>query len=195
MTTLERAFAVNSPRLTRRGAALSGWVIHVAVIGVWIALFAQVFLRVGAGMWSIGIGYIAYDTVLLSFVLWQTVPLRRPETTPARAGGPAPTLGVLIAAYDEATVLPATLRALLAQSDPPEAIVVADDGSGDDTGAVLQAEFGDRYPALRLLRLPHRGKAAALNAALLAVDTEVVITMDADTLPAPGAIAAIRGAF
>jgi cellulose synthase/poly-beta-1,6-N-acetylglucosamine synthase-like glycosyltransferase len=60
---------------------------------------------------------------------------------------------------------------------------------------VLDAEFGDRYNSLRLLRLPHRGKAAALNSALLAVSTEVVVTMDADTLPAAGAIAAIRDAF
>jgi cellulose synthase/poly-beta-1,6-N-acetylglucosamine synthase-like glycosyltransferase len=102
---------------------------------------------------------------------------------------------VLIAAYDEAAVLPATLHALLAQTEPPEEIVVADDGSDDNMLAVLAAEFGDRYPSLRLLRLPHRGKAAALNSALLAVGTDVVVTMDADTLPAPDAIAAIRHEF
>src|ERR1700739_2788138 len=193
VTTLERAFAVNSPRLTPRGAALSGWLIHIAVVALWVALFAQVFLQVGAGLWSVGIAYIAYDTLLLAFVLWKTLPLRRPPTPAGIARGP--TLGVLIAAYDEAAVLPATLHALLAQTEPPEEIVVADDGSDDDMLAVLAAEFGDRYPSLRLLRLPHRGKAAALNSALLAAGTDVVVTMDADTLPAPDAIAAIRHAF
>jgi cellulose synthase/poly-beta-1,6-N-acetylglucosamine synthase-like glycosyltransferase len=87
-------------------------------------------------------------------------------------------------------------------------VVIGDDGSSDDTAAVLAAQFGlpmpalgelsapvARYPSLRWLRLPHGGKAAALNAALLAVDTDVVITMDADTLPAPDAVAAIRQAF
>jgi cellulose synthase/poly-beta-1,6-N-acetylglucosamine synthase-like glycosyltransferase len=194
VTTLESAFAVNSPRLTPRGAALPGWLIHTAVVALWVGLFAQVFLQVGAGLWSIGIAYIGYDTLLLAFVLWQTLPLRRP----ARPAGPTacrPTLGVLIAAYGEAAVLPATLHALLEQTEPPEEIVVADDGSDDDTLAVLDAEFGDRYPSLRLLRLPHRGKAAALNSALLAASTDVVVTMDADTLPAAGAIAAIRDAF
>lgn len=197
MTTLESAFAANSPRLTPRGATLPGWLIHLAVVVLWVALFAQVFLQVGAGLWSIGIAYIGYDSLLLVFVLWQTLPLRRPAR-PARSAGPTacrPTLAVLIAAYGEAAVLPATLHALLDQTEPPEEIVVADDGSDDDTLAVLDAEFDDRYPSLTLLRLPHRGKAAALNSALLAVSTEVVVTMDADTLPAAGAIAAIRDAF
>ena len=193
MTTLESAFAVNSPRLTSRGAALPGWVIHIGVIALWVALFAQVFLGAGAGLWSIGIAYIAYDTLLLAFVMWQTLPLRHAALPQSPSGGP--TLGVLIAAYNEASVLPATLRALLTQTRPPEEIVVADDGSDDDTAAVLDAEFGDRCPSLRVLRLPHHGKAAALNAALLAVDTDVVVTMDADTLPARDAIAAIRNAF
>ena len=172
VTTLERAFAVNSPRLTPRGPALSGWLIHIAVVALWVALFAQVFLQVGAGLWSVGIAYIAYDTILLAFVLWQTLPLRR--LAPAVPTVRGPTLGVLIAAYDEAAVLPATLHALLAQTEPPEEIVVADDGSEDNMLAVVDAEFGDRYPSLRLLRLPHRGKASALNSALLAVGTDVV---------------------
>ncbi len=193
VTTLESAFAVNSPRLTPRGAALAGWSIHIAVVALWVALFAQVFLQVGAGLWSIGIAYIAYDTLLLAFVVWQTLPLRRVVRPVAVSGGP--TVAVLIAAFNEASVLPATLRALRAQTSPPEQIVVADDGSDDDTAAVLEAEFAGRHPSMRLLRLPHGGKAAALNAALLTVDTDVVLTMDADTLPAPDAIAAIRTAF
>ena len=60
VTTLESAFAVNSPRLTPRGAALPGWLIQTAVVVLWVALFAQVFLQVGAGLWSIGIAYIVY---------------------------------------------------------------------------------------------------------------------------------------
>jgi cellulose synthase/poly-beta-1,6-N-acetylglucosamine synthase-like glycosyltransferase len=50
-------------------------------------------------------------------------------------------------------------------------------------------------PALRWLRLPHGGKAQALNRALLQVDAEVVLTVDADTLLDPRAVAAVRRAF
>lgn len=69
MATLESAFPVNSPRLTPRGVAVSGWAVHIAVVVLWVALFAQVFLQVGAGLWSIGIAYIAYNTFSLVFVL------------------------------------------------------------------------------------------------------------------------------
>ncbi len=205
-TTLEGAFAANSPRLSPRGTAVAGWLIHFGVIALWVALFAQVFFRVGAGFWSIGIAYIGYDTLVLLFVLWQTLPMLATQPTSSAPNGP--TLGVLIAAYNEAAVLPATLRALMAQAEPADAIVVADDGSDDDTAAVLAAQFGvstpaigglsepaRHYPALRLLRLAHGGKAVALNAALPAIDADVVITMDADTLPASDAIAEIRRAF
>jgi cellulose synthase/poly-beta-1,6-N-acetylglucosamine synthase-like glycosyltransferase len=48
---------------------------------------------------------------------------------------------------------------------------------------------------LAWLRLPHGGKARALNAAIAGIDAEVVITVDADTLLEPGALAAMRSAF
>jgi cellulose synthase/poly-beta-1,6-N-acetylglucosamine synthase-like glycosyltransferase len=211
MTALERAFVLNSPRLSSRGVAVTGWLIHLGVIGLWVALFAQVFLRVGLGFWSIGIAYIAYDSALVGFVFCQTLPILRAPIL--RAPIPVrvacrPTVGVLIAAYNEAAALPTTLRGLLAQSDAPDCIVVADDGSADDTAAVLHRGFGlptpppgqlspgtPGYPSLRWLRLPHAGKASALNAALLAVDADVVVTIDADTMPAAGAIGEIRQAF
>jgi cellulose synthase/poly-beta-1,6-N-acetylglucosamine synthase-like glycosyltransferase len=193
VTILESAFVQNSPRLTPRGGAWPGWLIHIAVGALWVALFVQVFVHAGVGMWSLGIVYIAYDSLLLAFVMWQTVPMTHRRPQPSTSAGP--TVGVLIAAYNESPVLAETLRGLLAQTDPPEVIVVADDGSDDDTARMLAAEFGDTHEALRLLALPHRGKAAALNAALLAVDTDVIVTMDADTLPEPGAIGALRQAF
>src|SRR5262249_32673104 len=48
---------------------------------------------------------------------------------------------------------------------------------------------------LRWLRLPHGGKARALNQTILRLNTDLVVTADADTLLEPGAIAAMRGAF
>ncbi|MFX6357449.1 glycosyltransferase, partial [Acinetobacter baumannii] len=87
-------------------------------------------------------------------------------------------------------------------------ILIADDGSSDGTAAVLARRYGlvapplgtmsepsPVLPSLRWLRLRHGGKARALNAAMVQVDTEVVLTVDADTLLEPGAIAAMRAAF
>jgi len=124
------------------------------------------------------------------------------------ASQPAPSLGVIVAAHNEAAVLPITLEALLIQTRVPEQIVIADDGSTDGTIALLASRYGladpgvgglsepsPAHPALRWLRLPHGGKARALNAAMLLMTTENVMTVDADTLLEPEACAAMSNAF
>jgi len=96
----------------------------------------------------------------------------------------------------------------LRQDDPPDLILIADDGSTDGTAALLQQRYGltepalgvlsepsTRHPHLRWLRLPHGGKAAALNAAIVRCSTAIVVTVDADTQLEDGATAAIRTAF
>ncbi len=173
---------------------------------LWVLLFSRAFGSAGVLAWATGLVYVGYDTALQIFVFWQTLPLlRRPA--PARSAPTPVTLGVIVAAHNEAGILPKTLAALFAQSDPPDAILIADDGSFDSTGAVL-AGYGlqtppvgalsDRSgatPSLRWLRLSHRGKARALNEAMGAIETDIVLTVDADTILHEGAIAAMRQAF
>jgi cellulose synthase/poly-beta-1,6-N-acetylglucosamine synthase-like glycosyltransferase len=117
-------------------------------------------------------------------------------------------LGVIVAAHNESKVLPRTLAALLRQVPPPDAILIADDGSTDNTAEVLFQHFGliqpslgnisafsEKSPAIRWLRLPHQGKARALNQALEHMHCDVVLTVDSDTLLEPGAIAGMHAAF
>jgi len=86
--------------------------------------------------------------------------------------------------------------------------LIADDGSLDDTAEVLHRHFGLSQPPLGQtsrtwlqgaeliwLRLPHGGKARALNAALARLDSDIVVTVDADTLLAPDALRAMADAF
>lgn len=177
------------------------------MFAVWVLLFALAFRGSGLLAWSVGGAYVFYDTLLLAFVGWQTWRLFKPPVATVAAKG-RPGVAVIVAAHNEATVLAATLQALFAQSDPPDAIVIADDGSTDTTAELLSALYGlvapppgtlsdpsPGQPALRWLRLPHGGKARALNRALLQVDAEVVLTVDADTLLDARAVAAVRRAF
>ncbi len=197
-----------SPRWSKPPTPPASILIHGAVLAVWIALFANAFLGKGIAGWSVGIVYIGYDTALLVFTFVQSWTLRRPAVPvlPAVADN-RPSLTVIIAAYNEAAVLASTIAALARQSSPPDAIVIADDGSSDGTAAMLGAEFGLRaapgeisavsnvIPGLRWLPLPHAGKAAALNQALAHVSTELFVTVDADTKLDRDAIAAMRQAF
>ena len=137
-------------------------------------------------------------------------PLDEPfaPSAPAALALPHSTVCVLIAAYNEAGVLPLTLAALLAQTSPAEQILVVDDGSHDGTAALMMRRYGlpppllgqlsahsVTYPTVRWLRLPHSGKAGALNAALPHVSADVVLTVDGDTLLEITAIAEMRRAF
>lgn len=209
MTSLDRTFDMLSPRVRPRGATLASIAINGTAMGVFILLFLQIFGRRDLGMWSIGIVYILYDTALLFFTAWNIRMLGREDVVPRpEPGAPRPSLGIIVAAYNEATVLGVTVGRLMAQDDPPECIILADDGSTDGTAAELERLYGlqppplgelsdpaPRLPNLRWLRLPHGGKARALNAAVERIDTEMMLTVDADTLLAPGALRAMRDAF
>ena len=198
--------AAISPRYAPPPTPMRCRLIHGGALVLWVLLFARAFGGGGQFAWSAGLGNLGYDTVLLVFVFWQTLALLR--RTPAAVPGPLPPASVIVAAHNEAPVLPATLRSLLAQTSPAATILIADDGSSDGTAALLQDRYGltapsrgevsapsRLHPSLRWLRLPHGGKAEALNVACSLTGTELVLTVDADTLLEPQALAAMQQAF
>jgi cellulose synthase/poly-beta-1,6-N-acetylglucosamine synthase-like glycosyltransferase len=201
-TMLDAALHANSPRYKRFRTPVASYAIHGGVLALWVLLFFNAFVGVGFSGWACGVVYIAYDTFLLGFTFWQTLPLR--HFTPPAATEARPSLGVVIAAYNEESVLAETISALLAQQDPPDEVLVADDGSTDGTALLMQRLYGIVPPpmggvaeggGIRWLRAPHGGKARTLNLALVQLRSELMLTVDADTKLAPDAIAAMRNAF
>ncbi len=205
-TRLDQAFATTSPREVRTPTPIASLLIHGGVLVLWLVLFARALGGHGLSAWSTGVAYVAYDTALLAFVGWQTLPLlRAPDLVPPSLTPPS--LAVIVAAHNEAGILPQTLACLFAQSDQPDMILIADDGSHDATATLLAgyglsappfgglSDASSSHPGLRWLRLPHQGKARALNDAIPQIDTDIVLTVDADTLLHEDAIAAMRQAF
>ena len=123
-------------------------------------------------------------------VSWLAVRARRRDSSLSGAdqGGFAPAVTVLIAAFNEAKVIRDTLQAVTTTSYPGALdIVVVDDGSTDDTAALVAA-LADRDDRIRLLRQANRGKAMALRAGLQAARHDLVVTLDADTQFTPATI-------
>lgn len=94
------------------------------------------------------------------------------------------TLTVVIAAYNEQAALPVTHQRLAAVLDTlalSTRVLYIDDGSRDDTWAVLEA-IAARDPRVGLLRLSRNfGKELALTAGLdHAADADAVVVLDAD---------------
>lgn len=112
------------------------------------------------------------------FLIASLVMDRRPPRKPLAS---YPPITVLVAAYNEAESILSTLTSIELNEYPGSVkIVVIDDGSRDAT-ARLVAEFAEAHANVTLLRMPeNRGKAHALNAGLATVDSEFVVTVDAD---------------
>lgn len=93
-------------------------------------------------------------------------------------------ISVVIPTYNRAKHLRRVLRALEAQDLAPDSfeVVVVDDGSTDDTPAVLRERFA--Y-ALTALRQDNAGPAAARNAAVRASTGNFIVFIDDDVVPAP----------
>jgi cellulose synthase/poly-beta-1,6-N-acetylglucosamine synthase-like glycosyltransferase len=104
-----------------------------------------------------------------------------------------PGVSVIIAARNEGARLPARIENILASDYPVDRIeiIVASDGSTDGTASAL-APYGDR---VRLLPLPARGKAAALNAAVLHARNPILVFADARQRFAPETIRRLVAAF
>jgi cellulose synthase/poly-beta-1,6-N-acetylglucosamine synthase-like glycosyltransferase/peptidoglycan/xylan/chitin deacetylase (PgdA/CDA1 family)/spore germination protein YaaH len=100
---------------------------------------------------------------------------------------PLPSVTVLIPAHNEEGVIVQTVNSVLASDFPQLRVIVIDDGSTDDTGPLLDAHFSDD-PRVRIIHQVNRGKSAALNRAMAEADTEILVTIDADTEIEPDAI-------
>ncbi len=101
--------------------------------------------------------------------------------TEPHAPSNAPRISVVIAAYNAAATLGETLRSLQAQTLRPLEIVVVDDGSTDDTWAVLEAQG----PRIRAVRQANAGIGAARNRGMREARGDFLALLDADDVCDP----------
>lgn len=95
---------------------------------------------------------------------------------------PQYSVAVLIPAYNEGKVILRTVDLLLAAAHPPQfEIVVVDDGSSDNTWALLQEHYNNNE-LVQLIKQTNQGKSVALNNAISHTKADIVITIDADTI-------------
>lgn len=109
------------------------------------------------------------------------------------------TLSVVLASRNRAQVLERALRALTAMRDidgHPWEVVVIDNGSTDDTAALVQ-RFATTtpMPVIRYLFEGRRGKSRALNAGIAAARGDILAFLDDDCVAPPNWIGAILREF
>ena len=87
-------------------------------------------------------------------------------------------VSVIIPTYNRAHLLPRAIGSVLAQTYQPMEIIVVDDGSTDDTAALL-VTYGDQVKAIRQ---PNRGVSSARNVGLQQAQGEYITFLDSDDL-------------
>jgi dolichyl-phosphate beta-glucosyltransferase len=93
-----------------------------------------------------------------------------------------PRLSLVIPAYNEGGRLDATLaetNAFLNALPFTTELIVADDGSTDDTRGIAES-YASRYSSIRVVSIRHAGKAAALRAGMTAANGDLIAFTDAD---------------
>lgn len=94
-----------------------------------------------------------------------------------------PGVTVVIPVYNRAGQVRGTVTDIVLQTRPPEAIVLVDNASTDNTAQVLEAlaaEAASRGIPCKVLSEPEPGAPAARNRGLAAVETEWVMFFDSD---------------
>lgn len=89
---------------------------------------------------------------------------------------PSPAVSVIIPAFNAAATLEVALRSALAQTHRPLEIIVVDDGSSDDTSAIVASY----PPPVKLLRQANAGCGPARNTGARAASGDWLAFLDAD---------------
>lgn len=100
---------------------------------------------------------------------------------------PVPSFSVILPVRNAANVVGEAIESALAQSTRPHEVIVVDDGSTDD----LIRALGPFRNAIRLIRGPGRGVAAARNVATAEADGDFVVMLDADDRFLPSRLEAL----
>ena len=168
--------------------------------------------------------FLAVNTIYLAqmLVAWRAVRRRlgtiaHEDFRDIRESGLAPPISIVVPAYNEGRTILESVRSLLALRYPGLELVVVNDGSADDTLALLIAEFGLRptprvywqrirsrpvrgiywspaYPRLWVLDKENGRKADAVNAGINLASAPYVCVMDGDSVLEGNAMAAIMNA-
>jgi glycosyltransferase involved in cell wall biosynthesis len=100
-------------------------------------------------------------------------------------------LALVVTTFDRPDALAAVLASIDAQQDSPDELIVADDGSGPETRAVIEQHLARHRAAGRHVWQPHEGfrLTRLRNLAIAASTADYLVFIDGDMLLHPGFIA------
>lgn len=116
----------------------------------------------------------------------------KPTASPETAGGPLPTLWVVIPARDEAANIAACVVAVRASDHPSLRVLVFDDGSTDGTAELALAAGAEVVRGTGELPAGWKGKPWALQRATRGLAADWLLFLDADVRVDPRALSRVH---
>jgi len=94
-----------------------------------------------------------------------------------------PTVSIVIPTYNYGRFLRPCLDSVLAQTVPPDEIIIVDDGSTDETPDIIASYLS--VPSVRHIRTENFGEACARNTAIAAATGDIIAVQDSDNIWEP----------
>jgi cellulose synthase/poly-beta-1,6-N-acetylglucosamine synthase-like glycosyltransferase len=177
------------------------WIDPAWVDPRWISALSWLFIGYFIGLNAV---YIALNLVALR-MLGRDSGQQALTALPDYSAGLEPGIAIIVPAYNEGPTIAAAVRSMLALDYPEFEVIVVNDGSKDDTLAVLQREFGlqpfpeayrrsipvqpvrglyrsPQHPQLRVVDKVNGGRSDAVNAGINAAHQGLICLVDADSV-------------
>jgi glycosyltransferase involved in cell wall biosynthesis len=130
----------------------------------------------------------------MSLKLWRRAG-RQPASPPAeRSARGEGRVSVVVPLYNHECFIAQAVESVIAQGELVGEIVVVDDGSSDDSAAIMR-DLCKTDPRIIFWSQPNRGAHAAINAGLQRAGCDLLAILNSDDVYAPGRLAALVAAL
>ncbi len=89
-------------------------------------------------------------------------------------------ISVIIPTYNRSLLIAKALTSVLEQTRPCDEVLVVDDGSSDDTAAIIRRIAGQSRVEIRYIRQENRGASAARNTGIVEARHDILCFLDSD---------------
>ncbi|MDA9401253.1 glycosyltransferase family 2 protein [Bradyrhizobium sp. CCBAU 45389] len=144
---------------------------------------------------QLALAVIIFDIPRYTFSLLSLSLLGLAGALPQRQTPISASVSVIVPAFNGGPGLLRSIESLRRQTLPPLEIIVVDDGSTDDTRAIAERARAAGLVDMVICHGTRCGRSAAINAAARFASGELLLTVDADTLFEPAAVAGLASAF
>lgn len=182
------ALPARKESLMRRGLLLGALAIILMLLTVLVTRMADPTHRIGLlAFWTqpLVIFGLCWALLELGLLAYKTVLWHGYRPNPPATGQSAPSLTVIIPAYNEGAMITNSLLSVINANYPRDRlqIIAIDDGSTDDTWRYISAVWDQYRDAITVLRFEqNRGKRAALREAFKRASGEIAVTVDSDSI-------------